>query len=67
MVDGLHIHMQNKTMKHLAIALSGEGKDLQGADDGDDLTNVQCKVILICHNESPMNNECILIKMGKNF
>jgi hypothetical protein len=28
MVDGLHIHIQNRTMKPLAIVLSGVGKGL---------------------------------------
>jgi hypothetical protein len=31
MVDGLHIHIWNRTKKSLAIALSGAGK---GRDDG---------------------------------
>jgi hypothetical protein len=40
MVNELHI--QNKTMKPLAIALSGtEGN----RDDGGDLTDVECKPI----------------------
>jgi hypothetical protein len=30
MVDGLHIHMQNTTMKPLAIALSGAGREFRG-------------------------------------
>jgi hypothetical protein len=41
MVDGLYIHTQNRTMKPLAIALSGVGRGLQGRDGGGDLTNVE--------------------------
>jgi hypothetical protein len=48
-VDGPPIHIQNRTMKPLAIALNGEG----GGDGGDDLTNVQCKAIGNCYSESP--------------
>jgi hypothetical protein len=44
MVDALHIHMQNRTMKLLAIALSGAGRGLGGYGGGD-LANVQCKPI----------------------
>jgi hypothetical protein len=44
MVGGLHMHIQNKTMKPFAIALSGAGKGSRG-DGGGDLTNVQCKPI----------------------
>jgi hypothetical protein len=36
-----------------------------GADGGGDLTNVQCKPIQNCHNESSLYNEYILIKMGE--
>jgi hypothetical protein len=32
MVDGLHIHIRNRTMKPLAIALSGVGRGLQGEE-----------------------------------
>jgi hypothetical protein len=39
MVDGLHIFIQNETMKPLAIALSGVGRGL-GGDGRDHLTNV---------------------------
>jgi hypothetical protein len=38
MVDGLHI--QNRAMKSLAIALSEVG----GKGDGSNQTNVQCKI-----------------------
>jgi hypothetical protein len=40
MVDGLRTHIQNKTMKPLASALSGAGKYLVGENEGGDLTNV---------------------------
>jgi hypothetical protein len=56
MLDGFHIHTQNRRMKPLAIALSGAGRGLWGGlggDGGGDLTNVQCKPIQNCHNESP--------------
>jgi hypothetical protein len=43
-VDGLHIHIQNKTMKPLTIALSGQG-GVRGGDGGGDLTNLQYKPI----------------------
>jgi hypothetical protein len=31
-------------------------------DGGSDLTNVQCKPIQNCHNDSPLNHEYMLIK-----
>jgi hypothetical protein len=34
MVDGLHIHIQNRSMKPLAIALNGAGRRLQEEDGG---------------------------------
>jgi hypothetical protein len=40
MINGLHIHIQNRTMKPLAIALSEAGRGLQGGDGGGNLTNV---------------------------
>jgi hypothetical protein len=40
MTDGLHMHIQNRKMKLLAIALSGVGK-WSGGDGRGDLTNVQ--------------------------
>jgi hypothetical protein len=53
-------------MKPIAIALSGVGRDLKGVGDVWGCpTNVQRKAIQICHNECPLNNECILIKIGK--
>jgi hypothetical protein len=45
MADELHIHIQNRTMKPLAIALSGKERGLGG--------DVQCKAIWNCQNESP--------------
>jgi hypothetical protein len=54
-VDGLHIHIQNRTMNLLAIALSGAGREFGG-----DLTDIQCKAIQNCHDKY------ILIKMGEN-
>jgi hypothetical protein len=51
-------------MKPLAIALSGVGRELREGKCGGNLTNVQCKAIQNCHNESPLYNEYILLKMG---
>jgi hypothetical protein len=53
MVDSFYIHTQNRMMKPLAIALSGLGRGSRGEDSGGYLTNVQCKAIWNCHNESP--------------
>jgi hypothetical protein len=56
MVDGLHIHTWNGMMKPLKTALNGaqtEGCRGWRGDVGDNLTNVQCKVIGNWHNESP--------------
>jgi hypothetical protein len=36
-----------------------------GRDGRSDLTNVQCKAIHNCYNESPLYNKYILIKMEK--
>jgi hypothetical protein len=41
------------------------GKGLRGRVGGDDLTNVQYKLIQNCHNESLLHNEYILIKNFK--
>jgi hypothetical protein len=51
-VNGLHIHKGNGTMKPLAIALSGMGREWwKWRDGGGDRTNVQCKVFRQkCHN-----------------
>jgi hypothetical protein len=62
MVDGLHILIQNRSKKPLAVALSGAGRWLRGRDGGGDLTNVQYKPIQNCHYESPLYNEYIIIK-----
>jgi hypothetical protein len=40
MVDGLHIFIQNRTKKPLAIAVDGVGRGLSGRDD---VTNAQYK------------------------
>jgi hypothetical protein len=54
---------QLKKHVHVAIALSGVGKELRGRDEGGNVTNVQCKSNRNCHYESPPpNNEYILIK-----
>jgi hypothetical protein len=45
MVNGLHIHIQNRTMKPPAITSSGAGRGLKKGDCGGDLTNVRCKPI----------------------
>jgi hypothetical protein len=52
-------------MKPLAIASSGVGIGLHWGDGGANLTNVHCKAIGNWHNESPLYNEYMLIKMGK--
>jgi hypothetical protein len=65
MVEGLHILMQNRTKKFLAIVLGGAGRELRGRESGSDLTNVQYKPIWNCHNECPLYNEYILIKKEK--
>jgi hypothetical protein len=51
MVDGPHIHIQNRMMKPLAIALSGAGVVCGGGsvDGGGDLTNVH----IICLSLPP--------------
>jgi hypothetical protein len=59
-VDGLHILIQNKTMKPLAIVLNGE-EEADVERWGNDPTNVHCKPIQNCHNQSSMYNEYILI------
>jgi hypothetical protein len=52
MVDRLQIHIQNKKIKPLAIALNGQGG---GQGVGGDLTNVQCKSLFgtVTMNPSP--------------
>jgi hypothetical protein len=65
MVDGLYIHTQNRTMKPLAIALSGVRRGLRGRDGGDNLTNVEYKSIGNYQNEFALYNEYMPIKMKK--
>jgi hypothetical protein len=48
-------------MKPPTIVLKGTGKGLHEEDGGDDLTNVQCKSIQYCYNESPLCNKYILV------
>jgi hypothetical protein len=62
MVDELHKHIHQRTMKVLEIALSGAGRGLQGRDGWSNLNNVQCKAIWNCHSKSLLYNEYILIK-----
>jgi hypothetical protein len=66
MVDGFHMIIWNRTMKPVAIALSG----LRGAwgverDGGGDVINVQYKPVWNCHTESPLYNKYILIIKGQ--
>jgi hypothetical protein len=49
-------------IKPLGIALHEVEKGLSMGNGGGDLTNVQCKAIQNCHNESLLYNEYILIK-----
>jgi hypothetical protein len=56
MVNGLHIAIQNRTKKPLAIALSVVGKRLRGRDDGGNVNNVQYKSNRNYHYESPLYN-----------
>jgi hypothetical protein len=53
--DGLHV--QNKTKKPLAMALSVAGRGGGGRDGGGDLTDVGCKSVRIYLNESPLYKE----------
>jgi hypothetical protein len=41
MVDGLHIHIQNRTRKFLVIALSGAWRGMREEDGKGNLTNVK--------------------------
>jgi hypothetical protein len=66
-LNWLHIHIQNKTMKPLAIALSGAGRGLQGGDGKGDLTNVHCKAIRNCQNECPPVQRIHPNKNWENF
>jgi hypothetical protein len=49
-------------MKPLANCFKWGG---EGGDGGGKLTNVQCKAIWKCHNESPLYNAYILINWEK--
>jgi hypothetical protein len=51
-------------MKPFTVVFSGE-EGVEGPDGGDDLTNVQCKAIHNCHNESSLYNEYMPMKMKK--
>jgi hypothetical protein len=48
-------------MKTFAIVL-GEGWGMR-EDGGGNLIKAQCKHIQKCHNASPLDKECMLIKM----
>jgi hypothetical protein len=48
MVDGLHISIWNRTVKHPAIAWRGVRKGARERDDKGHLTNVQYKPIWNC-------------------
>jgi hypothetical protein len=54
-------------MKPLAIALSEAVRGFRGRDDRGDLTNIQCKPIQNCHNESLLCNEYIIIRIKQNL
>jgi hypothetical protein len=54
-------------MKSLTIALSGAEMGVGGVDSRGNLSNIQCKAIQNCHNESFLYNEYILIKMKKQM
>jgi hypothetical protein len=56
MVDGLNMLIPNRTKKPLAIGFKWAGRGLRGRDGGGDLTNIQYKPILDCHNEFPLYN-----------
>jgi hypothetical protein len=51
MVYGLHTLTQNRTKELLVIVLSRACRESRGRDSGGDLTNVQYKPTLNCHNE----------------
>jgi hypothetical protein len=63
MTDGLHIPIQSRTKKPLAIVLNGVGRRSRGRNDGGDATNIQYKPNLNCHYESSLYNNYILIKL----
>jgi hypothetical protein len=51
-------------MKQCAITFSGVGRRF-GENGGGNLMNVQCKSIGNWHNETPLHNEYMQIKMKK--
>jgi hypothetical protein len=53
MVDGLHIHIKTEIKKHVAIALSGLGREMRERDDGGNVNNVLYEPNWNCHYESP--------------
>jgi hypothetical protein len=53
MVEGLHINIQNRTIKSFAIALSGAGRRLKKGNSGSNLTNVQYKLFRIVTMNPP--------------
>jgi hypothetical protein len=57
MFDGLHIFIQNRTMKSLAIALSGAGRRSRGRDSGGNLTiyNIRLFRIITANPPCTMN------------
>jgi hypothetical protein len=55
MVDGLHIHIQNRTVKPLAIALSRVRRRLQWEGDGrGEINNVNVKLSRIITMNTPV-------------
>jgi hypothetical protein len=63
MVDGLHIHIQNRMMKPLAVVFKVGKEGVGGAN----ITNVQCKVTQNCHRNPPYNNYILkMIRKKKN-
>jgi hypothetical protein len=55
MVGELRIHIQNRTINPLAVALSGVGERSKVGDDGSYLINVECKPIQNCCNQSSLH------------
>jgi hypothetical protein len=64
MVDGLHLQIQNRTMKSLSIALSGIRRGWRGEGGG---KSTNAKAIQNCHTESPPHIQQIYPnKSGEN-
>jgi hypothetical protein len=62
MVDGLHIPIQNRTKKPLAIALSGVGRGLRwGKEDGGDVNSIRLTGIVPA-NHPPRNRYVLIFK-----